>query len=123
LLLLLSLLLLLTLSSLVSLSLCLFFSLSLFLFLFLWKLEMGKKEKEKEGDHQYGPEPNSTVKCVMLGGGGVGKTACTIRFCSNCFTEEYDPTIEDAYRKCVLVDEVPYIYDVLDTAGGEEYNC
>ena len=33
------------------------------------------------------------------------------------FVEEYDPTIEDSYRKqCVIDDEVA-VLDILDTAG------
>ena len=38
-------------------------------------------------------------KVVVLGGGGVGKSALTIRLVSDDFLEEYDPTIEDSYRK------------------------
>lgn len=37
--------------------------------------------------------------------------------------DEYDPTIEDSYRKqCVIDDEVALL-DVLDTAGQEEYSA
>lgn len=37
------------------------------------------------------------------------------------FVEEYDPTIEDSYRKqCVIDDEVA-VLDILDTAGQEVY--
>jgi len=37
--------------------------------------------------------------------------------------DEYDPTIEDSYRKqCVIDDEVALL-DVLDTAGQEEYGA
>ncbi len=36
--------------------------------------------------------------------------------------EEYDPTIEDSYRKqCVIDDEVA-VLDILDTAGQEVSN-
>jgi len=39
------------------------------------------------------------------------------------FVDEYDPTIEDSYRKgCVIDDEVA-ILDVLDPAGQEEYSA
>ena len=39
------------------------------------------------------------------------------------FVDEYDPTIEDPYRKqCVIDDEVALL-DVLDTAGQEEYSA
>lgn len=38
-------------------------------------------------------------KIVVLGDGGVGKTALTVSFVQNQFIEEYDPTIEDSYLK------------------------
>ena len=31
---------------------------------------------------------------VVVGGGGVGKSALTIQFSQNHFVDEYDPTIE-----------------------------
>jgi len=34
---------------------------------------------------------------------------------------EYDPTIEDSYRKQVQIDEEVCVLDILDTAGQEEY--
>ena len=37
-------------------------------------------------------------KLVVLGSGGVGKSALTIRFVTDNFLDEYDPTIED---RCV----------------------
>ncbi|KAK0463128.1 ras family-domain-containing protein [Desarmillaria tabescens] len=59
-------------------------------------------------------------KLVVVGGGGVGKSAMTIQFIQSHFVEDYDPTIEDSYRKqCVIDDEVALL-DVLDTAGQEE---
>ncbi|KAH7088659.1 ras-like protein [Auriculariales sp. MPI-PUGE-AT-0066] len=62
-------------------------------------------------------------KLVILGGGGVGKSALTIQFFQNRFVDEYDPTIEDAYRRqCVIDDEIVNL-DVLDTAGQEEYSA
>uniref|UniRef100_A0A8R1I9Q0 Small monomeric GTPase n=1 Tax=Caenorhabditis japonica TaxID=281687 RepID=A0A8R1I9Q0_CAEJA len=38
-------------------------------------------------------------KLVVVGDGGVGKSALTIQLIQNHFVEEYDPTIEDSYRK------------------------
>ncbi|KAI0828605.1 ras family-domain-containing protein [Trametes gibbosa] len=59
-------------------------------------------------------------KLVVVGGGGVGKSALTIQYFQSHFVPEYDPTIEDSYRKqCVIDDEVALL-DVLDTAGQEE---
>ncbi|KAF2742731.1 ras-domain-containing protein [Sporormia fimetaria CBS 119925] len=60
-------------------------------------------------------------KLVVLGDGGVGKTALTIQLCLNHFVETYDPTIEDSYRKQVQIDGQSCMLEVLDTAGQEEY--
>ena len=43
----------------------------------------------------------------FLGSGGVGKSSITIRFVQDAFVEEYDPTIEDSYRKQVVVKGIP----------------
>jgi GTPase KRas protein len=40
-------------------------------------------------------------KLVVVGAGGVGKSALTIQLIQNHFVDEYDPTIEDSYRKQV----------------------
>jgi len=42
-------------------------------------------------------------KLVTLGSGGVGKSALTIQFIQGHFLEEYDPTIEDSYRKQIRI--------------------
>ncbi|KAI8589317.1 small G-protein Ras2 [Geranomyces variabilis] len=65
----------------------------------------------------------SLYRLVVLGDGGVGKTALTIQLCLNHFLETYDPTIEDSYRKQVVIDDQPCILEVLDTAGQEEYTA
>jgi len=61
-------------------------------------------------------------KLVVLGGGGVGKSALTIRLVTDNFLDEYDPTIEDSYRKQVMIDEEMALLDILDTAGQEEFS-
>jgi GTPase KRas protein len=58
---------------------------------------------------------------VVLGSGGVGKSALTIRLVTDNFLEDYDPTIEDSYRKQTTIDNSPALLDILDTAGQEEY--
>lgn len=65
----------------------------------------------------------SEYKIVVVGGGGVGKSALTIQLIQNHFLEEYDPTIEDSYRKQAVIDGVPSLLDILDTAGQEEYSA
>lgn len=47
----------------------------------------------------------------------------TTQFIQDFFVEEYDPTIEDAYRKQVVLDNEVVLYDILDTAGQEEYSA
>ncbi|KAJ0404303.1 hypothetical protein P43SY_003216 [Pythium insidiosum] len=60
-------------------------------------------------------------KLVVLGSGGVGKSALTIRLVTDNFLEDYDPTIEDSYRKLSTIDGDQVVLDILDTAGQEEY--
>ncbi|KAI9255325.1 ras-like protein 2 [Sporodiniella umbellata] len=74
-------------------------------------------------------------KLVMVGDGGkllfvrvnshlkqgVGKSAMTIQFIQSHFIDEYDPTIEDSYRKQCVIDNEGALLDILDTAGQEEY--
>ena len=42
-------------------------------------------------------------KLVVVGDGGVGKSALTIQLIQNQFIENYDPTIEDSYCKQVQI--------------------
>jgi len=60
-------------------------------------------------------------KVVVLGSGGVGKSALTVQFVSGHFMEKYDPTIEDFYRKEIEVDSCPCVLEILDTAGTEQF--
>jgi len=62
-------------------------------------------------------------KLVIVGGGGVGKSALTIQLIQHHFIDEYDPTIEDSYRKQVTIDNETSLLDILDTAGQEEYSA
>jgi GTPase KRas protein len=63
------------------------------------------------------------MKIAVVGGGGVGKSALTLQFIQNVFVEEYDPTIEDFYRKHAKVDDIMCFLEILDTAGQEEYKA
>ncbi len=44
---------------------------------------------------------------MVLGAGGVGKSAITLRFVNDSFVDDYDPTIEDSYVKQVVVENIP----------------
>ena len=60
---------------------------------------------------------------VMVGRVDVGKSCLLIRFVYNHFMEEYDPTLEDSYRKRACIDDESCLLDILDTAPlvQEEY--
>nr|XP_033499705.1 ras-related protein R-Ras2-like isoform X2 [Epinephelus lanceolatus] len=62
-------------------------------------------------------------KLVVVGGGGVGKSALTIQFIQSYFVSDYDPTIEDSYTKICTVDGKETRLDILDTAGQEEFGA
>lgn len=47
----------------------------------------------------------------------------TIQLIQSHFVDEYDPTIEDSYRKQCVIDGEVALLDVLDTAGQEEYSA
>lgn len=64
-----------------------------------------------------------TYKLVVVGGGGVGKSAITIQFIQSYFVTDYDPTIEDSYTKQCVIDDQPAKLDILDTAGQEEFSA
>ena len=61
-------------------------------------------------------------KVTLLGAGGVGKSALTLRIISGHFTPTYNPTIEDYYRHDTNVEGVGQcIVEILDTAGTEQF--
>jgi len=65
----------------------------------------------------------SVFKLVLVGLGGVGKSCLTIQFISQRFVDDYDPTLEDSYRKQVTVDGEECILDIFDTAGQEDFSA
>eukprot|EP00761_Pharyngomonas_kirbyi_P000030 gb/GECH01000030.1/.p1 GENE.gb/GECH01000030.1/~~gb/GECH01000030.1/.p1 ORF type:complete len:171 (+),score=39.32 gb/GECH01000030.1/:1-513(+) len=58
---------------------------------------------------------------VVLGSGGVGKTALTVQLTQSIFEEEYNPTIYEVYQKDVVVDGKKFKIEILDMAGQEGY--
>ncbi|KAL6057195.1 RAS1 protein, variant 2 [Balamuthia mandrillaris] len=63
------------------------------------------------------------LKTVLMGAGGVGCTALISRLLNDDFREDYDPTIEDTYVAHVSCKGKPFLLNMLDTAGQEEYSA
>ncbi|CAG5059061.1 unnamed protein product [Parnassius apollo] len=51
----------------------------------------------------------------------IAEKGCAMK--PQCSPDEYDPTIEDSYRKQVVIDGETCLLDILDTAGQEEYSA
>eukprot|EP00484_Ammonia_sp_Unknown_P001486 CAMPEP_0197020892 /NCGR_PEP_ID=MMETSP1384-20130603/1759_1 /TAXON_ID=29189 /ORGANISM="Ammonia sp." /LENGTH=224 /DNA_ID=CAMNT_0042448615 /DNA_START=59 /DNA_END=733 /DNA_ORIENTATION=+ len=70
-------------------------------------------------------DDNYSIKYTLfvLGPGAVGKTSLVIRFLSDDFRTEYEPTIEDFYRKTIEVDRIGCVnLEIYDTAGQQEFS-
>jgi small GTP-binding protein len=62
-----------------------------------------------------------SYKIVVLGSGGVGKSALIIQHVQGHFVTSYDPTIEDSHKKTMTVDGRDISLDILDTAGQDDF--
>ncbi|XP_065169359.1 ras-related and estrogen-regulated growth inhibitor isoform X2 [Atheta coriaria] len=62
------------------------------------------------------PKPKS-LKIMILGQGGVGKSAMVVRFITNRYIGEYDPTLEKIYTFHSVIDNEVIYFDILDSAG------
>eukprot|EP01031_Cornospumella_fuschlensis_P030918 gene30918-37365_t len=63
----------------------------------------------------------SSIKIIVMGVGGVGKSAITQRFVIGRWVEKYDPTVEESYQTTADVDGKALQVEILDTAGQDEY--
>lgn len=67
-------------------------------------------------------EPDLSVKILILGDAGVGKTSLTSRFTDGSFTMQYITTIGvDFKTKMVKLEDKNIKYQVWDTAGQERF--
>ena len=51
-------------------------------------------------------------KITVIGPGGAGKSALVVRLVNGVFFDEYDPTIQDDFRKRVSIDGEECILDI-----------
>lgn len=58
---------------------------------------------------------------IVVGRGGVGKSAMILQYLYNEFVEDYEPTKADSYQKQILLDGDDAVLNILDTAGEEIY--
>jgi Ras-related protein Ral-A len=87
-------------------------------------LEPGQKSNSAANNQAAASEAKDAIplyKVIMVGSGGVGKSALTLQFMYDEFVEDYEPTKADSYRKKVLLDNQEMQIDILDTAGQEDY--
>ena len=83
----------------------------------------GEEEESKTMVSEWCDDDHETqvFKIVVLGGGGVGKSALLQQLVSRTFRHEYDPTVEDNYYLTIVVDGIPTKLQILDSAGQSEY--
>ncbi|KAH8392328.1 hypothetical protein KR215_006069 [Drosophila sulfurigaster] len=58
-----------------------------------------------------------TLKVMVLGQSGVGKTAMVVRFITRRFIGEYDPNLEKIYTCQTTLDNEAIQFDILDATG------
>jgi GTPase KRas protein len=61
------------------------------------------------------------MKLIVMGVGGVGKSAITNRLVFGRWIEKYDPTVEESFSTAIEVDGKAQQIDILDTAGQDAF--
>eukprot|EP00300_Choanocystis_sp_HF-7_P003825 c12914_g1_i1.p1 GENE.c12914_g1_i1~~c12914_g1_i1.p1 ORF type:complete len:138 (+),score=29.88 c12914_g1_i1:95-508(+) len=64
-----------------------------------------------------------SIKAILLGNSGVGKSCLAMRYCDNHFSDNMLTTIGIDFRiKSMVVDGVPCKFELWDTAGQERFH-
>ncbi|OQR80353.1 ras-related protein ralB-B isoform X1 [Tropilaelaps mercedesae] len=64
---------------------------------------------------------SDAYKVVIIGSGGVGKSAITLQFMYNEFVKDYEPSKVSSYSRELVLDGEGINVNILDTAGQEDY--
>ena len=67
------------------------------------------------------PQPKLR-KIAIVGSRSVGKSSLTVQYCEGRFVESYYPTIENTFSHEILYNTTPYLTEIIDTAGQDEYS-
>ncbi|CAD6889095.1 unnamed protein product [Tilletia controversa] len=74
------------------------------------------------GAHQPTTQEARKRKLVVLGSRAVGKSSICHRYVDKTFLPLYYPTIASTFDKELHYQNTPYILEILDTAGQDEYS-
>jgi len=72
---------------------------------------------------QVAERPVERYSVAVMGRSSVGKSAITLRYTSNRFVKDYDPTIEDTFLKETTICGSAASLSILDTAGQEHFGA
>ena len=67
-------------------------------------------------------DEDESIKIILVGDSGVGKTSIINRFALNTFDEDYFPTIANNFTEVkLIINNKNFILNIWDTAGQEKY--
>jgi len=82
-------------------------------------------EQQQQQQQQNYPDviPDAeSIKCTVIGDGAIGKTSLIVSYTTNDYPQHYQPTVHDFYTVRLTVAEKPVTFQLIDTAGQEQFN-